>query len=150
MLLLIGAFVFNRFLAVSRVPAIASEWIVGLGISRYIVLIIVLILYIILGMFFDITAMLILTVPIFFPTMVALHFDPVWYGVLMCRVSEMGFISPPFGLKPVRTGGGNRCTLIQDVPGSDSLLNSRPGALIFINSFSCDLGIYTQSYEVKS
>ena len=98
LLLLIGAFIFNRFLAVSRIPALASEWIVNLGVNRYIVLIIVLVLYIILGMFFDISAMLILTVPIFFPAIVALKFDPVWYGVLMCRVSEMGFISPPFGL----------------------------------------------------
>jgi C4-dicarboxylate transporter DctM subunit len=98
LLLLIGAFIFNRFMAVSRIPSLASEWIVGLGYNRYIILVIVLILYIILGMFLDITAMLILTVPVFFPTMIALKFDPVWYGVLMCRVSEMGFISPPFGL----------------------------------------------------
>lgn len=98
LLLLIGAFVFNRFLAISRLPDVTSEWIVGLGLNRYAILIIVLILYIILGMFFDITAMLILTIPIFFPAMVALKFDPVWYGVLICRVSEMGFISPPFGL----------------------------------------------------
>jgi C4-dicarboxylate transporter, DctM subunit len=98
LLLLIGAFVFNRFMAVSRIPTIASQWIVDLGINAYYILIIVLFLYIILGMFLDITAMLILTVPIFFPSMVALGFDPVWYGVLMCRVSEMGFISPPFGI----------------------------------------------------
>ena len=98
LLLLIGAFIFNRFLAISRIPAITSEWIVGLQVDRYMVLWIILVLYIILGMFFDITAMIILTVPIFFPVIVALKFDPVWYGVLICRVSEMGFISPPFGL----------------------------------------------------
>jgi C4-dicarboxylate transporter DctM subunit len=98
LLLLIGAFVFNRFLAISRLPSNISDWIVGLQFDRFAILWIILILYIILGMFFDITAMIILTVPIFFPVIIALKFDPVWYGVLLCRVSEMGFISPPFGL----------------------------------------------------
>jgi len=98
MLLLIGAYIFNRFLAVSRVPFVAASWISELGINRYVVLIIILFLYIILGMFFDIMAVLVLTVPILFPIIDSLGFDGVWYGVLMCRVAEMGFISPPFGL----------------------------------------------------
>jgi C4-dicarboxylate transporter DctM subunit len=98
MLLLIGAYIFNRFLAVSRIPFTTAEWIAGLGIDRYIILIIILILYIILGMFFDIIAIIILTVPILFPIITAFHFDGLWYGVLMCRVAEMGFISPPFGI----------------------------------------------------
>jgi len=98
LLLLVGAFVFNRFMAISRIPFIASVLIADLGINRYIILAIILIFYIIMGMFLDIMSIIILTVPFLFPTILALNFDPIWYGVLMCRVVEMGFISPPYGI----------------------------------------------------
>jgi len=98
MALIIGAFIFNQFLAVTRIPFVASEWVVGLGLNRYIILIIIIFLYIILGMIFDIYAILILTLPIIFPTMIALGFNPIWYAVIMVRVIEVGLISPPFGI----------------------------------------------------
>ncbi len=98
MALIIGAFIFNQFLAVTRIPFVASEWVVGLGLNRYIILIIIIFLYIILGMIFDIYAILILTLPIIFPTMMALGFNPIWYAVVMVRVIEVGLISPPFGI----------------------------------------------------
>jgi TRAP-type C4-dicarboxylate transport system permease large subunit len=63
-----------------------------------VVLIAVLVIYIILGCFFDIYAIVVLTVPIFFPMMMALNVNPIWYCVLMVRVMEMGFITPPFGM----------------------------------------------------
>jgi C4-dicarboxylate transporter DctM subunit len=98
MALIIGAFIFNQFLAVTRIPFVASEWVVGLGLNRYIILIIIIFLYIILGMIFDIYAILILTLPIIFPTMTALGFNPIWYAVIMVRVIEVGLVSPPFGI----------------------------------------------------
>ncbi|MBW1791692.1 MAG: TRAP transporter large permease subunit [Deltaproteobacteria bacterium] len=97
-ILLVGAFMFNAFLAITRIPFVASEFIVGLGLSKYIVLFVILIFYIVLGMFFDIYAILILTIPIIFPTIEALGFDPIWYGVIMVRVVEIGLITPPFGI----------------------------------------------------
>jgi C4-dicarboxylate transporter DctM subunit len=96
--LLLGAFIFNQFLAVTRIPFVASEWVVSLGVNRYIILVIIIFLYLILGMVFDIYAIMVLTIPILFPTMIALGFDPVWYGVIMVRVIEVGLISPPFGM----------------------------------------------------
>jgi len=98
MALIIGAFIFNQFLAVTRIPFVASEWVVGLGLNKYYILIIIIFLYIILGMIFDIYAILILTLPILFPTMTALGFNPVWYAVIMVRVIEVGLVSPPFGI----------------------------------------------------
>jgi len=97
-ILMVGAFMFNSFLAITRIPFTASEYIVGLGLSKYLVLFIILIFYVILGMFFDIYAILILTIPIIFPTIEALGFDPIWYGVIMVRVVEIGLITPPFGI----------------------------------------------------
>jgi C4-dicarboxylate transporter DctM subunit len=98
MALIIGAFIFNQFLAVTRIPFVASEWVVGLGLNKYYILIIIIFLYIILGMIFDIYAILILTLPILFPTMTALGFNPIWYAVIMVRVIEVGLVSPPFGI----------------------------------------------------
>ncbi|HJX13132.1 MAG TPA: TRAP transporter large permease [Dehalococcoidales bacterium] len=98
MALIIGAFIFNQFLAVTRIPFVASEWVTGLGLNRYYILIIIIFLYLILGMIFDIYAILILTLPIIFPTMMALGFNPIWYAVIMVRVIEVGLISPPFGI----------------------------------------------------
>ncbi|MFH1647839.1 MAG: TRAP transporter large permease [Chloroflexota bacterium] len=98
MALIIGAFIFNQFLAVTRIPFVASEWVTGLGLNRYYILIIIIFLYLILGMVFDIYAILILTLPIIFPTMMALGFNPIWYAVIMVRVIEVGLISPPFGI----------------------------------------------------
>jgi C4-dicarboxylate transporter DctM subunit len=109
-ILLIGAFVFNAFLAITRIPFVASEYIIALGLPKYIVLFIILIAYIILGMFFDIYAILILTIPILFPTIVALGFNPIWYGVIMVRVIEIGLITPPFGINLFGLAG------IVDVP----------------------------------
>jgi C4-dicarboxylate transporter DctM subunit len=70
----------------------------SLPVSRYVLLGIVIIFYIFCGMIFDIFAILILTIPIFFPVMKALEFDMIWYSVLMVRVIELGFITPPFGI----------------------------------------------------
>jgi tripartite ATP-independent transporter DctM subunit len=96
--LIIGAFIFNQFLSITRIPFIASEFIVSLDINRYFILALVAVLYLLLGMVFDIYAILILTLPILFPVMVDLGFDPIWYGVLMVRLVEIGLISPPFGM----------------------------------------------------
>ena len=98
MALILGAFVFNQFLAVTRIPFLASEWVVGLGLSRYAILFIILLIYIILGLIFDVFAIMILTIPIIFPTMVAFGFNPIWYSVVMVRVIEVGLCSPPFGM----------------------------------------------------
>jgi C4-dicarboxylate transporter DctM subunit len=96
--LLIGAFIFNQFLALTRIPFATSEYIVGLGLSKYSVLLLVIFFYIILGMVFDIFAILVLTIPVIYPTMISLGFDPIWYAVIMVRVIEIGLITPPFGL----------------------------------------------------
>ena len=98
MILLIGAFVFMRFLAITRIAFVAADFIAELAVSRYIILVIILVVYIILGMLFDIMAIIILTVPIVFPTILALDFNPVWFGVILVRVAEVGFVTPPFGL----------------------------------------------------
>jgi C4-dicarboxylate transporter DctM subunit len=108
--LLLGAFIFNQFLAVTRIPFVASNWVVSLGVNKYVILMIIILLYLVLGMVFDIYAIMVLTIPILFPTMTALGFNPIWYGVIMVRVIEVGLISPPFGMNLFGLAG------IVDVP----------------------------------
>ncbi|MEP2533220.1 TRAP transporter large permease [Shimia sp.] len=97
-LILIGAHVFTPFLARSRLPDLLVEQLIGLGLGAYGTLIVILLALIILGTFLEGLAMLVLTLPIIFPIILALGFDPIWFGVLMVIVLEMGLITPPVGL----------------------------------------------------
>ena len=97
-IMVVGAFMFNAFLAITRIPFALGDFLAALSVSKYLLLAMILVVYIICGMFFDIYAVLILTIPIFYPVMKALGFDLIWYSVIMVRVVEVGFISPPFGI----------------------------------------------------
>jgi C4-dicarboxylate transporter DctM subunit len=113
--LVIGAFIFKQFLAISRVPFEFSDYIASIGINKYIVLFLLIIVYIIMGMIFDIYAIILMTVPIIFPTMTALGFDPIWFGVIMVRMMEMGDITPPFGFNLFALAGTLPDIRIQDL-----------------------------------
>jgi len=97
-LILIGAEIFTLFLGVSKLPMLLADVIGGLPLHRYVILCIILLLYVILGCVLDGIAMIVLTIPILFPVITALKFDPIWFGVLMVIVLEMGLITPPVGL----------------------------------------------------
>jgi tripartite ATP-independent transporter DctM subunit len=96
--ILIGASVFGYFLSISRVPAGLAEWVVASGMHKFSVLASILITYLIIGCFLDPIAMQILLIPIFFPLVVDLGFDPIWFGVITVIGVEMGLITPPLGL----------------------------------------------------
>lgn len=98
MLILISAHLLNPFLALSHIPQIIGAFLTDLDIGRYGVLAVILLCYIVLGCFLEGFAMLVLTMPIFFPVIVALGFDPIWFGVLVVLSLEMGLISPPVGV----------------------------------------------------
>jgi tripartite ATP-independent transporter DctM subunit len=97
-LIIATAFLFGYFLGISRVPAMVSDFIVGLHVDRFAILSGVMILYIIAGCFIDMLAFAFLTLPIIYPSIVALGFDPLWFGVLTTHMFEMSLITPPFGL----------------------------------------------------
>jgi C4-dicarboxylate transporter DctM subunit len=97
-IMLIGAYMFNAFLAITQIPFTISEFIAGLPVDKMVVLVAIIIFYIICGMFFDVIAVLILTIPILYPLMDSLGFNLIWYSVLMVRIIEIGMITPPFGI----------------------------------------------------
>ncbi len=96
--LVAGANVFSYFLALSMIPVEVSTWIVGLGISKYAILAIIVLIYILLGCFLDAISMMILTLPVIFPVVLNLGFDPIWFGVVCVLMMGAGLITPPMGL----------------------------------------------------
>jgi C4-dicarboxylate transporter DctM subunit len=110
-IIIMGAMILGYFLAVSRLPFELASIIGGLEVNRYIILGLILILYIFLGCIMDSMAMLLITVPIFFPLVISLDFNPIWFGVVMVRVCEIGLITPPVGLNVFIISG-----VARDVP----------------------------------
>jgi tripartite ATP-independent transporter DctM subunit len=93
-----GAFIFMKFMAVSRAPDMLANVIGGLPLPPLGILILIILLYILMGMFLDAPSAMVLTLPILFPVILSLGFDPIWYGVVMVRVIEIGLITPPMGM----------------------------------------------------
>ena len=109
--ILIGVMILGHFFTSSEVAMRIAEFVVGLEVSRYVILAGILVLYIILGCLMNIIPMIILTLPIFWPTILAMGFDPIWYGVIMVIIMEMGQITPPIGMNVFVIAG-----VAKDVP----------------------------------
>jgi C4-dicarboxylate transporter DctM subunit len=95
---LIGALLFGYFLTITQTPQKLTEFLTGLGVGRYGVLALIMLMYLVLGCLMDAMAMIILTVPIIFPVITALGFDPIWFGVIIVMTVELGLIHPPVGM----------------------------------------------------
>ena len=109
--ILVGVEILGFFISRSEIPMKISEFLISFDVSRYVIFILVLALYLVLGMAMNIIPMMMLTLPIIFPTIMALGFDPIWFGVIMVIMMEMGQISPPVGINVFVIAG-----VSQDVP----------------------------------
>jgi tripartite ATP-independent transporter DctM subunit len=119
--LVAGASLFSYFLALSTIPIQASDWVGSLGVSKYTVLAIVIVIYLVLGCFLDAVSMMVLTMPVIFPMMSTLNFDPIWFGVICVLMMNAGLITPPVGLN-VNTIAG----IIRDVPAKEIFKGAVP------------------------
>jgi len=110
-LILIGAHIFGYFLTISQIPdqlsIFATEW----GLSKYIILAMIIFAYIIMGCFMEGLALMVLTIPIVYPMVLELGFDPIWFGVIITLVMEMSLITPPVGINVFIISG-----IAKDVP----------------------------------
>jgi tripartite ATP-independent transporter DctM subunit len=95
---LIGALLFGYFLTVTQTPQKVTAFLTGLGIGSYGVLALIMLMYLVLGCLMDSLAMVILTVPIIFPVIRELGFDPIWFGIIIVMTVELGLIHPPVGM----------------------------------------------------
>ncbi|MBS3918271.1 MAG: TRAP transporter large permease [Deltaproteobacteria bacterium] len=109
--LVAGASVFSYFLALSTIPMAVSSWMGGLEVSRYVILAIIILIYMMLGCFLDAISMMVLTMPVIFPVIKTLGFDPIWFGVICVIMMEAGLITPPVGLNVYTLAG-----VVKDVP----------------------------------
>ncbi len=96
--ILIGALLFGYFLTITQTPQKITLFLTDLGLDRYGVLAVIMLMYLVLGCLMDAMAMIILTVPIVFPAIRALGFDPIWFGVIIVMTVELGLIHPPVGM----------------------------------------------------
>lgn len=96
--IILGAHVFGYFIAITRVTNELTEWVAALPLSPLTIMTLILIGYVILGFFMDQIAILILTVPVVLPVVLALGFDPVWFGVIVVVTAEVGMVTPPLGM----------------------------------------------------
>ncbi len=93
-----GVLIYVRFLGYTGLTTAFADWIVHLEMNRYVIMVLILCVYIILGMFMDGIGMLLLTLPVVHPAVVALGFDPVWFGIIVVKMVEVCLVTPPIGL----------------------------------------------------
>jgi TRAP-type C4-dicarboxylate transport system permease large subunit len=97
-MILVGASIFGYFFTLSHVTQDLVAWVGGLPVSRWLIVALILMGYIVLGSFMDQVAILVLTVPVVLPLIKNLGFDPIWFGVIKIVTAEVGMITPPVGL----------------------------------------------------
>jgi tripartite ATP-independent transporter DctM subunit len=105
MVLVVGGFILMRFLTISGVAEAMAQTVSGLPLSKYAIFAVIGILYLILGMFLEIMTCMVVTIPIIYPVITALGFDPIWFGVQLVLLMEMGLITPPIGMNVFALSG---------------------------------------------
>jgi tripartite ATP-independent transporter DctM subunit len=103
-----GATIFGRFLAVSRIPFAVAQFFISLPVPGWFTMMLIILFFLIAGCFMDALALIILTIPIFYPVILELGFDPIWFGVIVVVITQMGVITPPVGINVYVVSGIER------------------------------------------
>ena len=98
MVIVTGAVIFGHFMAITRIPYLLADYVSSLPLPPHAIIGVIIFVYLIGGCFMDALAMIMLTIPIFFPVVQKLGFDPIWFGVVIVLITEMGVITPPVGI----------------------------------------------------
>jgi tripartite ATP-independent transporter DctM subunit len=115
MFLVAAAAIYGRFLAITGLPGGLARWAVELPLPPVAILTVILIIYLILGCFIDALALILLTVPIFYPVAIEIGFDPIWFGVIVVLALGMGVITPPVGANVYVVAGVDRETPVMSI-----------------------------------
>ncbi|MCF8108076.1 MAG: TRAP transporter large permease [Desulfohalobiaceae bacterium] len=105
MILIAGAVIFGKFLAVTRIPFDIAEWVSGLPVSNNVIMLIIFAIYIFGGAIMDALALILITIPIFFPVAVQMGYDPLWFGVTITVITTLGAVTPPVGVSTYVVAG---------------------------------------------
>ncbi len=103
-----GVFLFVRFLGFAELPTSFATWVTTLDVPPLVIMICILLGYAVLGMFMDAIGMMILTLPVVFPAVIALGYDPIWFGIIVVKMAEICLITPPIGLNCFVVAGVTR------------------------------------------
>ena len=106
-----GALLFANFVTIAGIPVLMTEWIEAANLSPTGVLLFTLLAYLLLGCILESSSLLLLTLPVFFPVITAVGYDPVWFGIFVIVVAEIGLITPPIGMNVYVVG-----SMLPDVP----------------------------------
>lgn len=134
-----GVLIFVRFLGFSGLPEAFTSWIVGLDTSPMVIMICILLAYSVLGMFMDAIGMLLLTLPVVYPAVIALGFDSIWFGIIVVKMAEVCLITPPIGLN---------CFVVNGVRPDISLSQVFRGILLFFVADVFTIGILLAFPEI--
>ncbi|MBM9604465.1 TRAP transporter large permease [Desulfopila inferna] len=113
--LVAGASIFTYFLALSTIPMQAANWVTGLDVPPSIILLAIILVYLFLGCFLDAISMMVLTLPVVYPVMTALHYDPIWFGVVAVLMMQAGLITPPLGLNIFTIAGVSKNIKVETI-----------------------------------
>jgi len=116
LMLITGAVIFGKFLAITRIPFEIAGWVSELNMAPVLVMAVIIGIYFIGGCFMDSLAFVTLTVPIFFPVVQTLGYDPIWFGLIIVLVTEMGVITPPVGINVYVVYGVAKNILKEEIP----------------------------------
>jgi len=111
LLLVAGSVIFGHFLAITRIPFEIANWVGGLNLPPWGIMAAIIFIYLIGGCFIDALALIMLTIPIFYPVVIQLGYDPIWFGVIIVLVTQMGVITPPVGINVYVVNG-----IAKDIP----------------------------------
>ena len=98
LLLLLGSTILGHFLAITKIPMMTADWIVNLPLDRYLIMVLICFVYLLGGSFIDDIAFMVLATPIFFPAILKLGFDPIWFGMIISVTMMIGVVIPPMAL----------------------------------------------------
>jgi tripartite ATP-independent transporter DctM subunit len=115
MIIVAGATVFGHFLAVTQIPANLAAWLAALPLPAWMILLLIVAFYLVAGCFVDALALIMLTIPIFYPVILELGYEPIWFGVVIVLVTMMGAITPPVGVNVYVVSGMERDLSLQTV-----------------------------------
>ena len=131
--ILIGAFVFKYFMAVTTIPFALADFVGGLPLPPLAIMALIMVVYLFLGAVMDALTMILLTIPIFFPLAISLGFDPIWFGVILVGMTEIGLITPPIGMNVYAISG-----IAPDVP----ITTIFKGVIPFLIADFCRMALY--------
>lgn len=131
--ILIGAFVFKYFMAVTTIPFALADFVGGLPLPPLAIMALIMVVYLFLGAVMDALTMILLTIPIFFPLAMSLGFDPIWFGVILVGMTEIGLITPPIGMNVYAISG-----IAPDVP----ITTIFKGVIPFLIADFCRMALY--------